>query len=151
MLPLIFILPCMNRVLGFREPSNRPAASSSVSEKVASAVPSLPFLTLPLPFLRSTVQTVGLVSLFYCMSVPLLLQDFEVVDVAHLLDKLWALLLHQGSEVLKQFVHLHDVINLKIYIADLVGLIQPNQFSRTIKFPVTLPPLSSPFNPPPPP
>lgn len=59
MLPLIFILPCMKAVWGLSFLSKRATASSSVNAKVASALPSLPFLSDPLPFLRSRVQTTG--------------------------------------------------------------------------------------------
>lgn len=123
MFPLIFILPCMNKVLGFSDPSKRPAASASVSVKVASAVPSLPFFTDPEPFLRSTVHTVGLVSLHFSLVLPLLLENLEVVDAAHLLDELWALLLQHGRKVLEQLVYLHDVIKIKIlrYGSRLIG------------------------------
>lgn len=54
--PLIFILPCMKAVWGFKVLSNRPTASASVNAKVASAFPSFPFLSDPFPFFKSSVQ-----------------------------------------------------------------------------------------------
>jgi hypothetical protein len=77
---------------------------------VASAMPSLPFFTAPLPFLRSTVQTVGLGSLNKYSHVPLLLKNFEVVDVTNFLNQISSLLLEKWREVFKQLIDLHDVI-----------------------------------------
>lgn len=55
--PLIFILPCMKAVWGFKVLSNRATASASVNAKVASAFPSFPFFSDPFPFFKSSVQT----------------------------------------------------------------------------------------------
>ena len=57
--PFIFIFPCIKAVCGLSVPLKSATASSSVKLKVASAVPSFPFLADPAPFLRSMVQTVG--------------------------------------------------------------------------------------------
>ncbi len=91
----------MNKVFGLSDPSKSPAASSSVRLKVASAFPSLPFFTAPFPFLRSTVHTVGLVSLILQPLLPLLLQNLEVIDVTNLLDEFATLFLQEWREVLE--------------------------------------------------
>ncbi len=59
MLPLILSLPCMNAVWGLSLPEKRSTASLSTRVKVTSALPSLPSLMEPLPFLRSMVQKTG--------------------------------------------------------------------------------------------
>ena len=53
MLPLIFILPCINAIYGFNLPRQTASKSSSVIVKVASAFSGLPFFTLPCPFFKS--------------------------------------------------------------------------------------------------
>ncbi len=47
----------MNAVCGLRVRSKRPTASASTKENVASALPFLPLVNDPFPFLRSSVHT----------------------------------------------------------------------------------------------
>ena len=83
MLPLIFIFPFMKASWGLSLPLKRFWKSPSNMMKVASALPFFSKSMEPFPFLRSTVMTVG--------GISLLLAKLEVIDSANFGDDTGAL------------------------------------------------------------
>lgn len=93
MFPLILIFPCMKAVCGFKVPFATPMKSSSSMIKVASAVPTFPF-----------VFAVFQVDSEEDRSVSLLCSEFEVIHSLNLLDhSLASGVLRNGAMVSNSF------------------------------------------------